>query len=357
MYLRYKTDVFFSTRTKIILFNVLSIIVTVLVTVALIAYVERTTLAGIVDAFSKAVSDGTPTADVFNNINRQTNNAQLLVYSIIVLTALIVGSVATRLALKPVRETLITQRRFIASVAHELRTPLAVLKTQNEVAKLDVEVNSTVVETLTQNVEEIDHITEILNNLLLFNRVDTLESIVFETVNIEPIIQSIVAGLQPLAERKGVVLSFGVTFIPKVYGNATGLEQMFFNIIKNAINYTSRGGEVRVRVVSITEREVTITIKDNGVGIAGKELPHIFEPFYRIDSLQGMSPGTGLGLAIVFEIIKLHSGKISVDSTLGKGTQFNVSIPRQPQSMAANRHLDEVGIAHDFTHSSRMPRG
>lgn len=355
-YLKYKTDIFFSTRVKIIFFHTLSVIVIVLVTIGLLEYVQRAILSGVVESLKNIAAGTTSTTGIgiFEKVDEEIRLTQFLVYVSVMIVSVLVGFIATRLALNPVRDSLIVQRRFIASVAHELRTPLAILKTQNEVAKLDADMTSFVGETLGQNVEEIDHITEILNNLLLFNRVDTLESIVFDTVNLETIIETVIARLKTLAEKKGIVITFERTVIPHVYGNATGLEQMLFNLIKNGVNYTPRGGEVIIRCTSITEREVTLRVSDNGIGIAESELPHIFEPFYRTDSVQEISSGTGLGLALVFEIVKLHSGKMRVESTMGVGTQFDVSIPRKPQDMIANQRSHEVGVGYDFSQQKNL---
>lgn len=349
LYHKYKTDVFFSTRAKIIFFHTISVVFVVLVTIGLIEYVQRITLSGVVESLHNALSNGSSTANIFTEVDSSIAFAQTVVYGGVVGMSILVGLIATWLALNPVRDSLITQRRFIASIAHELRTPLAILKTQNEVAKLDVDTACSVGETLDQNIEEIDHITAILNNLLLFNRVDTLESIIFDDVDLESVIETVISRLKTLAEKKGIVVTFERTVIPHVYGNVVGLEQMLFNLIKNGIHYTRRGGEVVIKPIEIAEREVTLRISDNGIGIAKNELPHIFEPFYRTDRVQEMSSGTGLGLALVFEIVKLHRGKIHVESTVGVGTQFIVSIPRLSQNMIRNHILHEGGIAYDFS--------
>lgn len=356
LYLKYKTDVFFSTRVKIILFHIFSLAVTVVVTIGLLKYIQHITLTGVLEMFNTALSTGVKPVDPFIELNEDVESAQYFVYCSIVAISLFFGFITTHIALKPLHKLVITQKRFIASIAHELRTPLAILKTQNEVARLDVEENSPIQETLDQNVEEVDHLTEILNNLLLFNRIDNFESISFDSVDLETLIEVTISKLKMFADKKGVTLTFEKTPLPYVYGNATGLEQLFFNIIKNAINYTLRGGKVIIKSTAITEHEVTVCISDNGIGIPKNELPHIFEPFYRIDNAQKLSPGTGLGLAIVFEIIKLHSGKINVKSAVGTGTEFEISIPRHSQDMIKNRRLHEVGVIYDFSQKKEIKK-
>lgn len=349
LYRKYRSDVFFATHVKIILFHVVSVAAIVLITVGLVAHIERVILTGIVDGFARAIAEGDSAADVFTDVNDDVAKAQTFIYAVVIAVSLFVGVVATQIALRPVRQSLITQRRFIGSVAHELRTPLAILKTQNEVARLETDPHSVVGETLKQNVEEIDHITEILNNLLLFNRVDTVESIVFDMVDLEAIVKTVTGRLERLAGKKGVTLNFACDHaIPQVYGNATGLEQAFFNLAKNGINYTKKGGVVSITCSAITERDVTLRVTDTGIGIEKKELSHVFEPFYRTHGGQEESAGTGLGLALVFEIVKLHNGRISIESTEGIGTCIDVTIPRQPL-VRAPKDGRPSGVAYDFS--------
>lgn len=316
----------------------------------LLVYVERLIFTGVVDAFTHALNTGAPTTHIFDEVNARVDRMQMFIYGVIIILSVLSGLIATQLALRPVRQSLITQRRFIGSVAHELRTPLAILKTQNEVARLEIDPHSIVGETLVQNVEEIDHITEILNNLLLFSRVNTHESIVFDTVDLEAIIKAVISRLTKLAEKKGVRLLFECVAMPRVYGNATALEQAIFNVVKNGINYTKRGGEVTVTCTLITPTEVTLCVSDTGIGIEKKELAHVFEPFYRTHSGQETNNGTGLGLALVFEIIKLHGGKIRIESTEGVGTRIQMTIPCRPHILrAAPKRTHDKGVSYDFT--------
>ncbi len=286
--------------------------------------------------------------------SNEVQRAQFGLFAVLVLVAVLVALITTRLALAPVGEALITQRRFIESISHELRTSLAVLKTQNEVAKLDSTIQEAIGDTLDQNITEIDHINEILNNLLLFNRVGTFDTITFETVDLRAVMQAVLTRLQRLAERRGVSLRLEDAEIPPVYGNATGLEQLFFNLIKNGVTYSLRDGSVTVACTSITEHEVAIRISDTGIGIASEELPHIFKLFYRTDSVQEITSGTGLGLALVYEIIKLHSGKIHVESTIGVGSRFTVTLPRQPAAATPATPVHQPGVTYDF--SASRPR-
>jgi two-component system phosphate regulon sensor histidine kinase PhoR len=102
---------------------------------------------------------------------------------------------------------------------------------------------------------------------------------------------------------------------------------MLYNLIKNGITYTPKGGSVTVELLRSDEYTLTLQITDTGIGIAKEELPHIFKLFYRANAPHINSSGTGLGLALVYEIIKLHHGKIHVESSIGVGTKFEITLP------------------------------
>ncbi len=331
----------------------LSVVIVIGAMVWLTEYVRKATLLAMVTALNAALHGGPPNPSAFVESDANVQRATVLVYALTALVSVVVGVLSSLWALRPVRAALIMQKHFIGSAAHELRTPLAVLKTQTEVAKLDVEPGSYLAEVLEQNIQEINHMTAILNNLLLFNRVDTVGSLYFEPTDTAALLETVSLRLKKLADQKGIVLTVVHTAIPHVYGNASALEQALFNIIRNAINYTKRGGEVNVVCKHITEKEVVLTISDTGIGIPAKDLPHIFEPFFRSEHGQDESVGTGLGLAIVFEIVKLHNGKIRVDSTTGKGTRFEIALPRPPHGLTLTENAEEAGVGYDFTQEAK----
>ncbi len=352
LYLRYKNDVFFSTRAKILLSQTALVIFVVVVTGVFVEYAKKAIETGLIALLSNTLRTGDTSTAAFVEITNDVRQAQFGLFTVLILVAFLVALVTTRLALAPVGEALVTQKRFIESISHELRTSLAVLKTQNEVAKLDSAVQGVIGETLDQNISEIDHINEILNNLLLFNRVGTIDTVIFETVDLRAIMLAVLTRLQRLADRRGVTLHLSDGAIPPVYGNATGLEQLFFNLVKNGVTYSGRDSVVTIACTSITEHDVTVRVSDTGIGIAQEELPHIFKLFYRTDSVQEVTNGTGLGLALVYEIIKLHNGKIHVESTLGVGSRFTVTLPRQPASSVPVAPVHQPGVSYDFTNQN-----
>jgi two-component system phosphate regulon sensor histidine kinase PhoR len=142
-------------------------------------------------------------------------------------------------------------------------------------------------------------------------------------VNLSQIASKAINILQKRAGERGVTLHLFDRGAAIVYGNVTALEELLLNIIKNAINYTPRGGKVEVTLKHNFD-EVLLTVHDTGLGIPSNDLPHIFEPFYKASNTMDKKEGVGLGLAIVKEIAHMHQAKLDVKSREGKGTIFSV---------------------------------
>lgn len=226
--------------------------------------------------------------------------------------------------LRPVQRSLILQKKFSENASHELRTPLAVMRSDAEVllrnhnpSKEDVTF------TLKSIVEEIDRMTVMTNDLLLLARSEHQVVAPQKSINIEEIISSIVLKMSSLARTVGV----SIMLIPQkssfiINGDIAALERVFINILQNAITHTPKDGSI---TVSLKEDNgyVLICIQDTGKGISSKDIPHVFERFYKGEN----SGGTGLGLPIVKEIIHSHGGMVSLRSNVGVGTEVIVKIP------------------------------
>jgi signal transduction histidine kinase len=283
-----------------------------------------------------------------------------IIVSIITLVTVFFGYIIARVTLRPARDALAAQKQFIGNVAHELRTPLAVIKTNTEVALLDPEVESDMRGILLSNVEELDRISQIINNLLSLSTLVRPEGMEFTSIDFSALVSSVVDKYGPLA--KGNDLEVTVRKAPnlKVWGNRTGLEQIVGNILKNAINYTPKDGRVRITVERALNNNIELVVQDSGVGIARKDLFRIFEPFYRAEpsrmrmqDLGRTSGGTGLGLTIVSELIKAHEGRITMRSTVGHGTTVTVLLPaprgNEMSAAAAVQSNAPSEIAMDFS--------
>jgi signal transduction histidine kinase len=292
------------------------------------------------------------------SIVRQTQ--QLRTHNFLTLVGLIVGQTAlfgyiiARITLTPTRDALAAQKQFIGNIAHELRTPLSVIKTNTEVALLDGNVNADLKMTLTSNVEELDRISEIINNLLSLSALVKPERIEFANVDLSAVATEAVQKYSQLAKSGNHQVTLRKSPDAQVWGNATALRQILGNLIKNALSYTPRGGHIRVTVEPAPNNQVELLVQDSGIGIARKDLFRIFEPFYRADpSRTKSSGGSGLGLAIVSELIKMHQGKITIRSAVGRGTTVAVLFPGvRAQSVVGNEAdlrdgLNEIAV--DFS--------
>lgn len=312
---------------------------------------RKSTLEGVITTFQQLIATGNIDKTPLALSDAYTKEITFWVLSGVVVVALLYGVAASHMTLRPLRQSLLMQKRFVAAIAHELRTPLAVIKTQNEVALLENEDRQFTKDVLRENIGEVDRMSAILDNLLLFNRVDGFEGIAFRHVNIPQVLLLVEKNLTDLAQQKQIGLVHEVGDVPAVYGNVAAIEQLFYHLIKNGITYSNAGGVVKIVSESVTTHDITIRIEDEGVGISRKELPHIFEPFMRTEKGKEISKGVGMGLSVVFEIVKLHNGRIAVESKLGEGTSVFVTLPRRlaitPKSDTNNRHLHRT--SYDFS--------
>ena len=251
-----------------------------------------------------------------------------IIIAAVVLTTALFGYIIARITLSPTRNALSAQKQFIGNIAHELRTPLSVLKTNTEVALLENHVDPEMRATLESNVEELDRISEIINNLLSLSALVRPERVEFSSIDLSTVVSDVVEKFSGLAKRGEHQITVRKGPGTAVWGNATALTQIVSNLLKNALSYTPRGGAIRITVEPSPHNHVELIVQDSGVGIARKDLFRIFEPFYRGDpSRTRGAGGSGLGLAIVSELIKMHHGKITIRSSVGRGTTVAMLFP------------------------------
>jgi heavy metal sensor kinase len=220
------------------------------------------------------------------------------------------------------------QQQFTGDASHELRTPLAVIQAESSLAlqkERSVSDYQKSLETITQ---EAHYMSSIIDRLLTLARADDgKERLVFKEVNLGKLIQDLGMDAEILCREKGLAFHLDETHDSVVKGDEAMLRQLFFNLLDNAIKYTPSGGTVSVSLR--TEGQMAIVaITDTGIGIAPEDIPFIFERFYRVDKARSrVGGGTGLGLAISQRIAEAHGGKIEVESQVGKGSTFTVSLP------------------------------
>ena len=241
-----------------------------------------------------------------------------------------------RLSLRPARDNLRHQKLFISNVAHELRTPLSIIKTDSEVALMDPRLDAETGATFKEIIRELNRISDIINNLLSLNTLARPERMQFKNLDLIPLTEAVVARYQALARERAIRLSVRCERGSIVWGNAVALEQVISNIVKNALSYTAAKDNGSVTVtLRPQEGMVLFEVVDTGIGMTHEELLHIFEPFYRADGSRnrhGQEEGSGLGLTIVNEMVRAHRGKILVESRRKSskrrgGTTVSVMLP------------------------------
>ena len=272
-----------------------------------------------------ATTSGDAIAD---NLDALKSQNLVVMGAVIAAATAIFAYLITWLALAPARNALNAQKQFIGNIAHELRTPLSVIKTNTEVALFDGNVSREMRDTLDDTISELDRISDIINNLLSLNVLVRPEKITFDNVDIGAVADRMREHLANLIEKKRIAVSVEKGEYRTVWGNTTALEQIVMNVLKNAVNYTPAGGRIAIAIGPDYQGSMLLTIEDSGIGIDEKDLRQIFEPFFRADQSRArVTGGSGLGLAIVSELVKLHRGRISIRSVKDKGTTVSISLP------------------------------
>jgi len=221
---------------------------------------------------------------------------------------------------------------FVQKVSHELRSPLSTIHEQLAYVLSDMmgEASQNDLHILSRAKEKTQGLISLIGNLLDLSRIET--GIVFQEpqpVKVDQILANIVDFLGTRAEGKNQVLTFEplANPLPVIYANPMSLESIFGNLITNAINYTPKGGEIKI-IAESTGIYVRIKVKDNGLGIEERHLDKIFNRFYRVKNDQTrFITGTGLGLPIVKGLVESMNGMIEVESTPGAGSIFTVLLP------------------------------
>jgi len=237
-------------------------------------------------------------------------------------------------ALDKLRETEEVKTLFLRKVSHELRSPLASIQSVLKVVLegLTGDVSPKALEMIDRAERRIRILLKLINDLLILSRMRVARlPVQMEPTSICEIAGRVVELLTERARSKDVDIKLNLqASLPPIVADPASIEQLFTNLIANAIKYTPEHGRVTLKCADSADH-IQIQVSDTGIGIPADELPRIFEEFYRAHNARAFAEeGTGLGLSIVKSIVETHKGTITVHSEVGKGTTFSIILPKLP---------------------------
>ncbi|MCK4462632.1 MAG: GHKL domain-containing protein, partial [candidate division Zixibacteria bacterium] len=223
------------------------------------------------------------------------------------------------------------RRDFVANVSHELRTPITAItgsvETLLEGAQNNPEDNKRFLEMIARH---SDRLNSLVDDLLLLARFESeveSDDVELRRSRLSDVLQVSIQACQETARQRQVVVTCSCDPGLEANVNQSQFEHAVSNLIDNAIKYSEKGSSVTVKAIA-TVQEIMVSVQDHGVGIAAEHLPRLFERFYRVEKSRSREAGgTGLGLAIVKHVVVAHGGRVSVDSTPGEGSTFNIYLP------------------------------
>jgi two-component system heavy metal sensor histidine kinase CusS len=217
--------------------------------------------------------------------------------------------------------------QFSADLAHELRTPVANMMGEAQVALTRERTAAEYRETIESAVGECERLSRIVDNLLFVARVDAArEPIARKQFEARAAAEKIAAFYQTIADDRHVTISCRGE--GQIYADPDLFERAVGNLLDNALHFTPENGSIQI-MISKHAGGIEVAVSDNGCGIASEHLPRVFDRFYRAEAARG-SDGSGLGLALVKSIIELHGGSAIIDSEVGRGTTVILTFPHQP---------------------------
>lgn len=218
---------------------------------------------------------------------------------------------------------------FVSTVSHDLRSPLTLMRGYATMLQMVGDLNDQQKTYANKIVLGVENMTRMVNNLLDLGRIEAGVGLQIEKVTLAEVISQVVNSLQPQSVQKNIQLDYEILsdLLVTIDADRALIQQAVYNLVENAVKYSSSGGEVKVSM-RVSPNDTTVEVRDTGIGIAPLDLPHMFEKFYRSGRREAYQQrGTGLGLAIVKSIAERHGGKVWVESQLGKGSTFYFVLP------------------------------
>lgn len=227
-----------------------------------------------------------------------------------------------------------TRRDLIGNISHEFRTPLAGIKAMVETLRDGaVDDRETAMDFLNRIDDEVERLTQIVAELTELSRIETGKAdLAMESVNLNLLTDEVINQLAPQLKRQELTVEKDLAAgLPLIRVDRARIRQVIVNIVHNAIKFTGPRGKITV-ATRMYDDSIVVAVSDTGVGIAGSDMPRVFERFYKGDRARPGGGGTGMGLAIAKHVIEAHGGDVWVESEEGKGSTFSFSLPLQAGS-------------------------
>ncbi len=323
-----RQDVFLRARARLAVLFV-AIIVALVVVSSVFMYL--TVRADIQTAATRNGSAG-ETEQQF--VSRRLGNLR---WQLVAVDAAIVASIGVggllyaRGTLRPIRESVAAQKRFVADASHDLRTPLAVMKADFEVALRDPGLAEQARPVLVSGLEEVDRMAGMVEDLLTLSRIDAhQEELASEPLDLAELARTTAQSLSSLASAAGVELVTEAAGEAGALGDQRHVRRALANIVRNAVEHSPPGGSVEI-TARASAATAELVVGDHGEGIPPEVLAHVFDRFYRGDPARSRARGgSGLGLAIARWAALEMGGDLSIVSEPGAGTRVTLSLPRSP---------------------------
>jgi two-component system sensor histidine kinase CiaH len=266
-----------------------------------------------------------PRSDIDDSTHRIL--VELLFFNTVVLVSAGFASyLLARRTLLPIEEAHNQQKRFTADVSHELRTPLTALRMESEVSLMDPTTSKQDLrKTLLSNVEEVEKMETLINSLLRLTKLENVHlQDQFQTLYTDSLVDAAIDRIRKTADDRHITFTTTTTTTP-LLGDQDSAIQLVVILLDNAIKYSANGTGIEI-ASGIVDKHAYISITDHGIGIARKDLDHVFDRFYRSDSSRGKTTdGYGLGLSIAKMIADAHQATILLKSQLGRGTTATIN--------------------------------
>ena len=225
-------------------------------------------------------------------------------------------------------QTLLTEIKEMSdNMAHDLRSPITRIRGIAEVTLTTGKSLGEYEAMAASTIEECDRLLDMINTMLMISKAEAgVDHLTREEIDLAEVVQEACRLFEPTAEDKGISLSCHLPKESHFLGDTQMIQRMLSNLLDNAIKYTPPGGSVSVSV-SENDGQVVVSVKDTGIGISPRDLPHVFERFYRGDESRSQT-GIGLGLSLARAIARAHDGDITATSTPDQGSTFTITLPK-----------------------------